>query len=191
MRSMLYRVLLLCLVTGAGACAVQQHTHSLVSGGLLEDAMLAQVEGGGGCTRIERVVQTPTPFFPRVQFVTGHCLNEHADELHSTVGVDSSGVIYSVRTTEGLRFLTRRHPPVGLTRQSIGKFSSWVLQVLDALPAQCRLDQAQHTLSLSASEPDQLWAEFGDLVVEVSVACGAKHVTREVHVLRDGLVEVL
>lgn len=191
MTSVNYCALALSVLAAASACAIQQPQSFVHVDPLIVDAMLAQVEGGGGCIRIEETAQTTSPFFPSVRFVTGRCLNEHAEVLRSTVAVDGSGVIYSLRTEEGLRFLTRRHTPVGLTRESIGSFSKWALEVLDELPSTCHVPAENYALSLSASEPDRLWSEFGDVVVDLTVTCGEEEFRREVHITSDGLVDVL
>jgi hypothetical protein len=82
-------------------------------GGVVEDALRAQVFLPGGCfgELASTVVRQPEAF-PAVTVITATCLAEHGDTLFATAGVDTAGVVYVLDSPSAWAFLLRRHRPM-------------------------------------------------------------------------------
>lgn len=102
--------LLLCPLVGlATAC-----TGAARSDARLDDAMLAQVGGFGGCREIEQKHERHIKFFPQVRFYEGICVREHGDTVRPVVGVDERGGIFVLNAPSSFDFMRRAHPPTAI-----------------------------------------------------------------------------
>ena len=63
-------------------------------------------------------------------FTRGTCFLEHGDETTAIVGVDGDSVFY-LASRRTLEFLRRRHPPVGITEQTVVTYARQALEIAD------------------------------------------------------------
>ena len=103
------------LATGTRTALAQDSTS-----GMVEDALLAQTTGVGGCFgSIERTEQVEEPALPGVRVIRGECTLEHGDTAAAFVAVDSAGVVYVLGSPSAFQYLLRRHPARGLDSSSV------------------------------------------------------------------------
>lgn len=113
--------------------------RTLPDDGALSDALLSQAWGAGGCNTILAQETIDQPFFPGVEFFRGSCIAEHGDTIHSQAARDSLGVIYSLDSRSGFRFLLIRHPPSGVNSSSVVEYAYIALIYSGNLGADSRL----------------------------------------------------
>ncbi len=166
-----------------GMLSCARATHEMQRPGVIVDALLAQVEGAGGCVDLATIAEARTPFLRNVTIVKGVCLSQHADTLRPTIAVDSMGLVYLLHDEEDLRFLTRRHPVENVTTESIMAFGRFALDAMDRLTPECttilslrdvppatRASLAQAAQTVTASRLE--WTDGSQFVVWLSALCG-------------------
>ena len=103
------------------------------------NALMAQVEGLGGCTDLGHVRQTKSRFFPQVELFEGLCLLEHGDTARPLVARDSAGLIYVLDSPSSFRFLIRQHHPVGLDSTAAVPYAHQALVMMGKMAPEARL----------------------------------------------------
>ncbi len=148
------RLLAIGVIAGIGslACATMAKVGT---GGTVEQALLAQVAGLGGCGEMSRLDTLSSEFHPDLMFIEGACLLEHGDTAHPLVAVDRGGQIYLLDGASAFAFMIRMHPPPFITRERAVEYAAEALRMMGRLSPKDRL-------VLSSSEiPDTLLATLG------------------------------
>jgi hypothetical protein len=86
---------------------------------LVQDGLLAQAGGPGGCVSLLKVDSVRARFFPDVRIIRGTCILEHGDTFSANVAVDTRGTLFLLDSPSAFRFLLRRHPAVGIDSASM------------------------------------------------------------------------
>ena len=132
--------------------------------GLVEKALLSEVDSPGGCAALIRVVPLPTKHFPGVDLWYGECWSEHGSMLRPVVGRDPRGQVLQLGSPVGLSYLFKIAKPtltgtgpdpeyVRLIMILQGEWPSTVrlIQTLDDIPPQVRMSMPWIKDSVSSS----------------------------------------
>jgi len=112
----------------------------------LQDALLAQVLGFGGCLELERVDTVIPQFFPTARILQGSCEAEHGDTLLPRAAADDLGLVYVLDSPSGFAFLIRRHHPVAIDSANALEYGHEVLHMTGDLTIPSRLITGQGDL---------------------------------------------
>lgn len=117
------------LLAGAGKIQAQAPGRALM------DALRSQTATPGGCRESPDTATVAISFYPGVRFTRGTCTLEHGDPTSAIVGVDGDSVLYLLGSLSSLRFLERRHPPVG-GDSALVRYAMTALELTGNIPVQ-------------------------------------------------------
>jgi len=118
-------------------------------------ALLAQVEGLGGCTDVEVHGESTSPQFPHLRLIRGTCTKEHGQAGFALVALDESGRLYLLDSPSGFNFLVREHRPANVDSSSALGYVMTVLEMMG------RLSPADTLVRTPTEVPATVLAEYG------------------------------
>ena len=98
-------------------------------------ALMAQVDGLGGCPVLDSVRTVRLPFWPSLTFYRGQCTLEHGDPAAPWAVRLSDGSILPLGSEVAFRYLIRREPPVAVTEATQMDYVEAALHLMSKLPA--------------------------------------------------------
>jgi hypothetical protein len=110
-------------------------TPRIATGQHVREALLAQVQGLGGCADIDLQRETASPYFPGIRLIQGACQLEHGDTAFPLVGVDRDGLVYVLDSPSAFSFLVLVHPPTGIDSSNVLDYARSALQMMGQLSA--------------------------------------------------------
>ena len=101
----------------------------------VRDALLAQVDGLGGCFgRMPLVTPLQIRFFPDVSFYVGTCVLEHGDTAHPIAALDRDQLTYVLDSKSAFRLLIRRHHAIGVDSATAVEYAKIALAMSGDVP---------------------------------------------------------
>jgi hypothetical protein len=120
-------------------------------GSAIPDALRSLL--GELCWTPTKVDTTRIDFFPAVRFSRGTCNDEHGDQRHAIVGLDSDSVFYLLASEQSFNFLVDRHPlkkPIAAT--GVLSYAQIVLELSGQSGPRPRFAQSWNDLPLAARD---------------------------------------
>lgn len=182
-------LILLILSTGVGACIAKPSNSSPGRADeisrLVDQALMAQVRGPGGCDTTGTRASGAIPFFPGVQFWSMHCEAEHGDTLTAIAATDSAGIVYLLDTQTGFAFLASAHRPALLDDARVARYTEVALALSGYAPGGLLRDARGDFAPAGAASATVVHARPGFWLVSVHIDATTVHERYLVIVMRS------
>jgi hypothetical protein len=117
---------------------------------VVQQALLAQVRGWGGCRTLDVIAPYESAYFRSVELHEGHCEAGHGAIRRAVVGLDRDGVVYLLDSPSAFSFLILRHPPLVPSDSTVLWYVSEALTMMGEIPWGARLVTTSADLPLES-----------------------------------------
>jgi hypothetical protein len=108
-------------------------------------ALMAQVEGLGGCSDLEHIDTLSFPYWPELSFYKGRCTREHDHIAFPWAVRLQDGSVLPLGSRTAFRYLLRRAPPIGITDETRLDYVHRALIWMDQVPEMAELPRYPKT----------------------------------------------
>lgn len=120
------------------------------SASLVTSALEAQLDAAM-CSPILALDTLRDWYFRGVTLVRGTGICEQGDTVSRIVGVDRSGVVYTLDSPSSFRWLVSRHPPAAIDSNEVGTYAVLALSLIGHIDARARVVRAASDLPSEVS----------------------------------------
>lgn len=123
-------------------------------GAVVQQGLLAQWRGPGGCTALDWVAPRQIRYFPNVRFYEAQCFLEHGDSALAIVAHDEA-TLFILDNVSSYQLLVDRHPALGVDSSSAIEFAAWALRFAGVIQAPGQILPSVEALPDSVRRPIQ------------------------------------